>query len=163
MKRYDLMNSVNARGTYLCSQACLPHLLQSEHAHILNISPPLTLNPRWYGPHLAYTMAKMGMSLCVLGMAEEFKGRVGVNALWPRTGIATAAISNLLGGADAMASCRIPKIMGEAALAVLKRDPKNCSGHFFIDDDVLAEEGVQDFDVYAVKPGTPLMPDFFLD
>jgi citronellol/citronellal dehydrogenase len=163
LKRFDLMHQVNARGTFLCSQKALPHLLQADNPHILNISPPLNLNPRWFGPHVAYTMAKYGMSMCVLGMAEEFKGRVGVNALWPRTAIATAAVKNLLGGDESMDMSRTVEIMADAAHAVLVRDGKTATGNFYIDDEVLAEEGVTDFDQYAVKPGSPLLPDFFLD
>jgi citronellol/citronellal dehydrogenase len=163
MKRYDLMHQVNARGTFLCSQKALPHLLKADNPHILNISPPLNLNPRWFGPHVAYTMAKYGMSMCVLGMAEEYKGQVGVNALWPRTAVATAAVRNLLGGDDSVAMSRKPEIMSDAAHAILTRDAKTCGGNFFIDDEVLAEEGVTDFDPYAVQPGNELLPDFFLD
>ena len=163
MKRFDLMHQVNTRGTFLCSQKALPHLLEADNPHILNISPPLNLNPRWFGPHVAYTMAKYGMSMCVLGMAEEYKGRVAVNALWPRTAIATAAVKNLLGGDDAVAMSRTPEIMADAAHAVLTRDAGTCGGNFFIDEEVLAESGVTDFDQYAVQPGNDLLPDFFLD
>ena len=163
MKRFDLMHQINARGTFAVSQACLPFLLKSDHAHILNISPPLNMSPRWFQNHCAYTMAKYGMSMCVLGMSEEFRDRgVGVNALWPRTGIATAAIRMLLGDAG-IASSRKPEIMADAAHAILVRDPKTCTGNFFIDDEVLREEGIDDFDRYAVQPGTELMMDFFLD
>lgn len=162
MKRFDLMHQVNARGTYVTSRACLPHLLKAENPHILNISPPLNLDPKWFKNHVAYTMAKYGMSLCVLGMAEEFRGKVGVNALWPRTSIATAAVANLLGGDDMMKASRKPSIMADAAHAILCRPAAECGGNFFIDDAVLAEEGVEDFDAYAVTPGVPLVPDFFL-
>ncbi len=163
MKRFDLMHSVNARGTYLCSQACLPHLLKSDNGHILMNAPPLNMKPKWFANHVAYTMAKYGMSMCVLGMAEEFKEQgVAVNALWPRTGIKTAATA-MLGGEDMMKRCRTPQIMADAAYAIITRDSKSCTGNFFIDDAVLAEEGVTDFDQYAVTPGTELMPDFFLD
>jgi citronellol/citronellal dehydrogenase len=162
MKRYDLMHQINARGTYLCSQACLPSLLQAENPHILNLSPPLNMETRWFQNHVAYTMAKYGMSMCVLGMAGEFEGKVGVNALWPRTLIATSAVRNLLGGDEMCAQGRTPDIMADAAHAILTRDAKTCTGNFFIDDAVLAEEGVTDFEAYAVTPGAELVPDFFI-
>ena len=163
MKRFDLMHAVNTRGTFLTSRACLPHLLKASNPHILNISPPLNLAPRWFAPHLAYTMAKYGMSLCVLGMAEEFRDQgVGVNALWPKTAIATAAVSHVLGDQAMLEQCRRPEIMADAAHAILTREASGCSGHFFIDEEVLREQGVEDFDRYAVKPGSPLLPDFFL-
>jgi citronellol/citronellal dehydrogenase len=164
MKRYDLMHQVNVRGTFLCSQKCLPHLLRSAGpAHILNLSPPLNMNPLWFRNHVAYTMSKYGMSMCVLGMAAEFEGRVAVNALWPKTTIATAAVNNLLGGEEMMAASRTPEIMADAAHAVLT-GPVTRSGNFFIDEDVLREAGVTDFDHYAVVPGTTdLQPDLFLD
>jgi citronellol/citronellal dehydrogenase len=162
-KRYDLMHAVNARGTFLTSQACLPHLLQSENPHILNLAPPLNLDPRWFAGHGAYTMTKYGMSMCVLGMAAEFADRgVAVNALWPRTAIATAAVRNLLGGEEAVARCRKPEIMADAACAILCRPATECSGHFFVDEEVLAAEGVTDFSSYAVNPEADLLPDFFL-
>ena len=163
LKRWDLMHGVNARGTFAASQACLPHLLRAENPHILMLSPPLSLAPRWFGNHVAYTMAKYGMSLCVLGMAEEFKDRgVAVNALWPRTVIATAAL-NLLGGAETARHGRTPEIVADAAVAILRRPARTCTGHFFIDEAVLREEGVADFGRYAVEPGAELMPDLFLD
>jgi citronellol/citronellal dehydrogenase len=163
MKRFDLMHGVNVRATYMTSQLCLPHLLQAENPHILNISPPLNLEPKWFAPHVAYTISKYGMSLCVLGMAEEFReAGVAVNALWPRTAIATAAVQNLLGGEEAIRRCRKPEIMADAAHAILTRDSRSCTGNFFIDDEVLAAEGVADFDQYAVTPGEELLPDFFL-
>jgi citronellol/citronellal dehydrogenase len=163
MKRYDLMNQVNARGTYLCSQACLPFLLRSRNPHILVLSPPLSMKPRWFGAHLAYTMAKYGMSMCVLGMAEEFRDRgVAVNALWPRTVIATAAL-NLLGGAETARHGRTPAIVADAAHAILVRDSRSCTGNFFIDEEVLRAEGVRDLEPYAVEKGQELMPDLFLD
>jgi len=163
MKRYDLMNQVNARGTYLCSQACLPFLLRSRNPHILVLSPPLSMKPRWFGAHLAYTMAKYGMSMCVLGMAEEFRDRgVAVNALWPRTVIATAAL-NLLGGAETARHGRTPAIVADAAHAILMRDSRSCTGNFFIDEEVLRAEGVRDLEPYAVEKGQELMPDLFLD
>lgn len=164
MKRYDLMHQVNVRGTFLCSQKALPHLLKSENGHILNISPPLNLNPKWFGGNVAYTMTKYGMSMCVLGMAAEFKKKLGVNALWPRTAIDTSAVRNLLGGEGMANQGRTPEIMADAAHAILCRPKADCTGNFFIDDEVLAAEGVTDFDQYLVVPGTKrLMTDFFLD
>lgn len=163
MKRFDLMHQVNTRGTFACSQACLPYLLKSVNPHILNISPPLNLSPRWFAPHVAYTMAKYGMSLCVLGMAEEFREPgVGVNALWPRSTIATAAILNLLGGEEVMRHSRKPEIMADAAHAILTRPSHQCTGNFFIDEEVLATAGITNFDHYAVTPGSQLFPDLFL-
>ena len=164
MKRFDLMHAVNMRATYLCSQLCLPHLMQRENPHILNLSPPLNMRPRWFAGHVAYTMSKYGMSMCVLGMAEEFReAGVAVNALWPKTAIATAAVQNLLGGEEAIRGCRKPEIVADAAHAILTRAARNCTGNFFVDEDVLREAGVTDFDAYAVEPGAPLLPDFFLD
>ncbi|HJL14776.1 MAG TPA: NAD(P)-dependent oxidoreductase [Sandaracinaceae bacterium LLY-WYZ-13_1] len=163
MKRFDLMHQVNMRGTYACSQACIPHLKKSDHAHILNISPPLNMEARWFAPHVAYTMAKFGMSMCVLGMHEELRSDgIAVNALWPRTAIATAAVQNLLGGEEAIRGSRKPEIMADAAHAVLVRPSAECTGHFFVDDEVLAEEGVTDLTKYAVDPEAELVPDFFL-
>jgi citronellol/citronellal dehydrogenase len=163
MKRYDLMHQVNTRGTFLCSQVCLPLLKKAPNPHILNLSPPLNMEARWFAPHVAYTMAKFGMSMCVLGMAKELEGDgVGVNALWPRTAIATAAVANLLGG-DAMLKCsRRVEIMADAAHAILVRTSRECTGNFFIDEDVLRAEGVSDFEQYAVEPGNKLMPDLFV-
>lgn len=163
MKRFDLMHQVNTRGTFLMSQLCLPHLVKSDNPHVLMISPPADLDPGWFAPTLAYTMAKYGMSLCVLGLSREFAQQgVAVNALWPKTGIATAAIGNLLGGEAALACCRKPEIVADAAWEILTRSSRECTGQFFIDEDVLRESGVSDFEPYAVSPGTPLMPDFFL-
>jgi citronellol/citronellal dehydrogenase len=167
MKRFDLMFGVNVRGTFVCSQACIPYLEQSAQAgrrpHILNLSPPLSMKPRWFAPHVAYTMAKYGMSMCVLGMAEELRAAgIGVNALWPRTVIATAAL-NLIPLADPKLG-RKPQIMADAAHAILTRDPLQCTSNFFIDDEVLAQAGVTDMDQYAVTPGNKdLLPDFFVD
>ncbi|HXH03395.1 MAG TPA: NAD(P)-dependent oxidoreductase [Candidatus Competibacteraceae bacterium] len=162
MKRFDLMFGVNVRGTFLCSQACIPHLLKAENPHILNLAPPPTLNPRWYKDHLAYTMAKLGMSLCVLGMAEEFRDQgLAVNALWPRTVIATAAIQMIPGVQPE--NCRKEDILADAAHAILTRDSRSCTGNFFIDEEVLAEAGITDLSGYAVQPGAPLLPDIFLD
>lgn len=162
MKRFDLMHGVNVRGTYLTSRACLPHLLKSDNPHILNISPPLNMFEHWFENHVAYTMAKYGMSMCVLGMAGEFKGQVGVNALWPKTAIATSAVSNVIGDQEMMNQCRTPEIMADAAYHVLTRDAKTSTGNFFIDEDIILESGETDLDQYAVKPGEPLLPDFFL-
>ena len=162
MKRYDLMHSINARGTFLCSQACLPYLVKAENAHILTLSPPLNLNPKWLAPHLAYTMAKYGMSLCTLGMAREFAAQgVAVNSLWPRTTIATAAVEVFF--PEAMQASRKPQIMADAAYVILSSDSRGNSGNFFIDDEVLRGAGVTDFDQYAMSPGARLHPDFFLD
>jgi citronellol/citronellal dehydrogenase len=162
MKRFDLMHQVNARGTFACTQACLPHLARSPNAHVLNLAPPLTLTPRWFAPHVAYTMAKYGMSMCVLGMAEELKDRgIAVNALWPRTIIATSAL-NLLGGEALARHGRTPEIVADAAIAIFRRDARSCTGNFFIDEDVLREEGVTDLGRYAVAPGEELAPDLFL-
>lgn len=162
MKRYDLMHSINTRGTFLCSQKCLPHLLKSSNPHILNISPPLAMYEKWFAPHVAYTMAKYGMSLCVLGMAGEFRGRVGVNALWPRTVIDTSAVRNLLGGEAVASSARTPDIMADAAYAVLTSPHAERTGNFFLDEDVLREAGVTDLSGYSVTPGADLVDDFFL-
>ena len=161
MKRFDLMFGVNVRGTFAASQALLPYLLKGRNPHILNLSPPLSLDPKWFRNHCAYTMAKYGMSLCVLGMAEEFReAGVAVNALWPKTVIATAAISML--GDVPEGNCRKPEIVADAARAILVRDSRACTGNFFLDEEVLAAEGVTDFSPYAVEPGAPLMPDLFL-
>ncbi len=163
MKRYDLMHQVNIRGTYLCSQKCLPHLLQADNPHVLNISPPLNMNSQWFAGHVAYTMAKYGMSECVLGMAEEFRpSGVAFNALWPKTAIATAAVENLLGGPEAVKCCRKPEIMADAAYWILTQESRSCTGNFFVDEDVLKNAGVTDLDVYAVDPTKSLMPDFFV-
>lgn len=163
MKRYDLMHRINTRGTFVCSQACLPHLFKAENPHILNISPPLNMEARWFAPHVAYTMAKYGMSMCVLGMAEEFREQgVAVNALWPRTAIATAAVRNLLGGDETIRRCRKPEIMADAAYAILTRPSRTCTGNFFIDEDVLRSAGVTDFTPYAIDASAELLPDFFI-
>lgn len=163
MKRFDLMHQVNTRGTYCLTQACLPFLLKADNPHVLMCSPPLSMKPKWFGNHVAYTMAKYGMSMCVLGMAEEFEGKVGINALWPRTCIATAAVQNLLGGDEIIKRSRRPEVVADAAYAILTRDAKTCSGNFFVDDEVLAEAGMTDLSGYAVDPSAELMPDFFLD
>ena len=162
MKRFDLMHQVNVRATYCVSQACLPHLLKAANPHILVLAPPPTLDPRWYRDHLAYTLAKLGMSLCVLGLAAEFAAAgVAVNALWPRTLIATAALA-MLPGIDARRARR-PEILADAAHAILTRPSRACSGNFFIDETVLAAEGVTDFGRYAVAPDEPPLTDLFID
>jgi len=162
MKRFDLMHSVNVRGTFCCSQACLPHLLRAANPHILNLAPPLNLDPKWFRGHVAYTMAKYGMSMCVLGMAEEFRERgVAVNALWPRTTIATAAVA-MLGGDEMLGHSRRPEILADAAHWILTQPARECTGNFFVDEEVLARAGVHDLARYAVTPGAELVPDFFL-
>jgi citronellol/citronellal dehydrogenase len=166
-KRFDLMFDVNVRGTFLTSQAVLPHLQESAKAgrnpHILTLSPPLSMKAKWFRNHVAYTMAKYGMSMCVLGMAEEFKReKIAVNALWPRTAIDTAALA-MIPGVDT-AACRTPEILADAAYIILNRESASCSGNFFVDDEVLASEGITDLEKYSVVPGTTdFLPDFFLD
>ncbi len=163
MKRFDLMFDVNVRGAFACSQACIPYLLRAGNPHILTLSPPLRLEARWFKNHCAYSIAKYGMSLCVLGMAEEFReAGIAVNALWPRTVIATAAIT-MLGAEVETRHCRTPEIVADAAHAILTRDSRACTGNFFIDEEVLRATGVADFTRYAVAPGSPLVPDLFLD
>ncbi len=161
IKRWDLMHQVNARGTYLTTQKCLPHLLKADSPHVLMLSPPLDMKAKWFAPHVAYSSAKFGMSLCVLGMAEEFKGQVAVNAIWPRTAIATAAVENILAGSEGMAMCRTPEILADAAYAILAK-PVSFSGNFLIDDTFLHGEGVKNFDVYRVDATKDLLPDFFV-
>jgi citronellol/citronellal dehydrogenase len=157
------MHGVNTRGTFACSQACLPHLKRAENPHILNLSPPLNMEARWFAPHVAYTMAKFGMSMCVLGMAEELRGDgVAVNALWPATVIATAAVQNLLGGDEVVRRSRKPEIVADAAYAILTKPSREFTGRFCIDEEVLREEGVEDLSAYAVEPGMELIPDFFV-
>ena len=163
MKRFDLMHQVNTRGTYACSQACLPFLKKAANPHILNLSPPLNMEARWFAPHVAYTMAKYGMSMCVLGMSEELRpDGIAVNALWPRTPIDTSAVRNLLGGEEVVRHSRKPEIIADAAYIILTQNSRTCSGNFFIDEKVLAASGVTDFEPYAVVPGAQLLPDFFL-
>jgi citronellol/citronellal dehydrogenase len=163
MKRYDLMHQINTRGTFACSQAVLPYLKKAANPHILNLSPPLNMEERWFAPHVAYTMAKFGMSMCVLGMAGELRrDGIAVNALWPRTTIATAAIKNLLGGDAAMRGSRTPAIMGDAAYVILNKPSREFTGQFCIDDDVLAAAGKTDLSEYAVDPNAQLLPDFFI-
>jgi citronellol/citronellal dehydrogenase len=162
MKRFDLMVGINLRGTFLCSRACLPYLKKAKNPHILTLSPPLNLNPQWFKPHVAYTIAKYGMSMCVLGMAEEFReAGVAVNALWPRTTIATAALQIIPGAKPELG--RTPEIMADAAHRVLTRDSRSLTGRFLIDEEVLHEAGIRDFERYAVKPGEKLRIDLFLD
>lgn len=162
MKRFDLMHQVNTRGTFLVTQSCLPYLRRATNPHVLMLSPPLNLDPKWFAPHTAYTIAKYGMSMCVLGMSAEFAPLgIAVNAVWPRTVIATAAIGMIEGvKAD---HCRRPEIVADAAHAILTRSARDYTGHFAIDEDVLRDEGVVDLDPYAVQPGALLLPDLFLD
>ena len=163
MKRYDLMNQINARGTFLTSKACIPHLKRAANPHVLMLSPPLDMNPRWFQGHVAYSMAKFGMSMCVLGMAAEYKADgIAFNALWPRTGIATAAIKFALAGDEGMKQCRTVDIMSDAAHAIFEKKAADFSGNFLIDDSLLYDEGVRDFDHYRVDPTARLMPDFFV-
>lgn len=164
MKRYDLMHSVNVRGSYLVSQKAIPHLRKSNHAHILNLSPPLNMSQHWFENHVAYTMTKYGMSMLVLGLSGELKPyKIAVNALWPKTVIATAAVKNVLGGEPMMRQSRKPEIVADAASEILSRDSASFSGHFCIDEEILKEAGVTDFEQYANTPGGQLLPDLFLD
>jgi citronellol/citronellal dehydrogenase len=163
MKRYDLMQDINTRGTFVLTKACLPHLKQAANPHVLTLSPPLNLNPTWFGRSLAYSIAKYGMSMCTLGFAEEFKDQgVAANSLWPRTTIATAAVRNLLGGEEALRRSRDPRIVADAAHAILTRPSRDCTGRFFIDDEVLAEEGITDLSAYG-GVAAELQTDLFLD
>ena len=162
MKRYDLMHGINTRGTFLCSQACIPHLLKASNPHVLNLSPPLNMETKWFAPHVAYTMAKFGMSMCVLGMAGEFEGRIAFNGLWPRTAIATAAVKNILGGDEGLRGSRTVEIMADAAHVILTSPFKTTTGKFFVDDDVLRSVGITDLTKYAVDPSAELFPDFFV-
>ncbi len=164
MKMYDRMQDINARGSYVVTRLAMPHLLKADNPHVLNISPPLNMKTRWFAGHAAYTLSKYAMSVWVLGMSAEFAEQgVAFNALWPKTAIATAAVRNLLGGEKMIAASRRPAIVGDAAWAVLTRDSRTCTGGFLIDEEILSEEGETDFDKYAVKVGTPLISDFFLD
>jgi citronellol/citronellal dehydrogenase len=163
MKRFDLMHQINTRGTYVCTQTCIPYLRRAHNPHVLTLSPPLNIEPRWFGPHVAYSLAKYGMSLCVLGHAEELKDDgIAVNALWPRTVIATAAVRNLLGGDEAMRRSRKPEIMADAAYVILTRPSRSFTGNFCIDDDVLRSAGITDLEQYSCIPGSELAPDFFV-
>ncbi|MBS0590431.1 MAG: SDR family oxidoreductase, partial [Proteobacteria bacterium] len=162
MKRFDLMSEVNSRGTFLCAQVCLPPLLKAANPHILTLAPPPSLDPKWWAPHTGYTLAKMGMSFVTLGLAAEFAGKgIAINALWPRTLIATDAL-NMIPGVDA-GNGRKPAIMADAAHAILTRPAREATGKFFIDDDVLRAAGTTDFSAYSVDPSKPLLPDLFLD
>jgi citronellol/citronellal dehydrogenase len=162
-KRFDLMHGINVRGTFLMSKACIPHLRKSSNAHILNLSPPLNMNPKWFGPHLAYTMSKFGMSMVVLGLAEELrKDKIAANSLWPKTTIATAAVQNLLGGDYLIQRSRTPEIVADAAFYVLQKPASECTGNFFIDEKVLSEAGITDFEKYAVNKEKQLMKDLFV-
>jgi citronellol/citronellal dehydrogenase len=164
MKRYDLMQDINCRGTFMLSKYAIPHLRAAANPHILTLSPPLNLDPRWAGGQLAYTIAKYGMSLCTLGLAEELKeDGIAANSLWPRTIIATAAVQNLLGGDEAMAKSRRPEIMADAAHAILLRPSREATGNFYIDDEVLAQEGITDLSSYGYGEQRELLPDLFLD
>ncbi len=164
MKRYDLMHQINTRGTFLVSKTCLAHLLEADNPHILNLSPPLNMEEKWFAPHVAYTMAKFGMSLCVLGMAGEFRDKgVAVNALWPRTTIATAAVKNLLGGDDMVAHSLKPEVMADAAHVILTRPSREFTGNFCVDDEVLESVGITDLTSYRVVPENEPYPDFFVE
>jgi citronellol/citronellal dehydrogenase len=163
MKRYDLMNGINARGTFLCSKATIPHLAKAENPHILNIAPPLDMESRWFAGRVAYTMAKFGMSMCTLGMAEELRAEgIAVNSLWPLTTIDTAAVRNLLGGDAAARLARKPEIVADAAIEIVRRPSRTCTGNFFIDEEVLREAGVRDFSVYSSDPSSPPQVDIFV-
>ncbi len=163
MKRYDLMHQINVRGTYMTSKLCIPHLKQTPNPHILNLSPPLNMETKWFAPHVAYTMSKFGMSMCVLGMAGELQDQgIAVNALWPKTVIQTAAVQNLLGGDEIMRKARTPDIMGDAAYTILSKNSRTCTGNYFVDEDLLRSEGITDFGKYAQVPRDELMQDFFL-
>ena len=163
MKRFDLMHGINTRGTYMVSKYAIPHLAKAENPHIVMLSPPLDMAEKWFAPHLAYSIAKYGMSLCVLGLAGELKRQgIAVNALWPRTTIATAAVRNLLGGEALMQASRTPEILADAAHALFCQSAREITGRFLIDDTFLAEQGVTDFSKYRVTPGIPLAPDFFV-
>ncbi|HEY2604175.1 MAG TPA: NAD(P)-dependent oxidoreductase [Thermoleophilaceae bacterium] len=164
MKRYDLMQNINTRGTFLVSRACVPHLKQGTNPHVLTLSPPLNMKPHWFQHHLGYTIAKYGMSMCTLGMAAEYADDgIAFNSLWPRTIIATAAVQNLLGGDEAMARSRKPEILADAAQAIFVRDSRSATGNFYIDDEVLAEEGITDLSDYTYGDGSNLQTDIFLD
>jgi citronellol/citronellal dehydrogenase len=164
VKRFDLMQQINSRGTFVVTRAALPHLRESSHAHVLTLSPPLSSDPRWLAGHSAYTLSKMGMTMITLGLAaDEAEAGIGANCLWPRTIIATAAVQNLLGGDEAMRRARMPEIVADAAHAILVRDPRSCTGNSFIDDEVLAEAGITDLDRYAAAEETDLSLDIFVD
>ncbi|MEX0708511.1 MAG: NAD(P)-dependent oxidoreductase [Woeseia sp.] len=164
MRRYDLMHQVNARGTFLVSKTCLPYLKKSDNPHIMMLSPPLNMDEKWFAGHVAYSMAKYGMSMCVLGMAGEFRRQgIAVNALWPRTGIATSAVQNLLGGDEMTRRSRKPEIMADAAHIILTKPSREFTGNFCIDDETLESAGITDLSGYAMDPSAELMPDFFVE
>jgi len=164
LRRYDLINQINTRGTFVTSRACLPYLKQAANPHILTLSPPLDFRPKWFAGHLAYSLSKYGMSLCMLGLAEEYRAAgIGCNALWPRTTIATAAVEFALGGPQMLRRSRKPEIVADAAHVILSRPARECTGQFFIDDSVLYEAGVRDFAAYSVEPGAKLLGDLFID
>jgi citronellol/citronellal dehydrogenase len=163
VKRFDLMHQINARGTWLVSKTCIPHLKRASNPHVLMLSPPLDMAAKWFANHTAYTMAKFGMSMVALGLAEEFKSEgIAFNALWPRTAIATAAVRNILAGEEGLGYCRTPDILADAAHMIFEKPSRDFTGHFLIDDTFLAENGVTDFDKYRVDPTKPLTPDFFV-
>jgi citronellol/citronellal dehydrogenase len=163
MKRFDLMHQINVRGTFASSQACIPYLKKAANPHILNLAPPLNMETRWFAPHVAYTMSKFGMSMCVLGMAGELApDGIAVNALWPRTTIATAAVQNIAGGSETYKASRKPEIMADAAYIILTKPSREFTGNFCVDEEVMIGAGVTDLDKYALNPGTPLQPDFFV-
>lgn len=163
MRRYDLIQQINTRGTFVTTRACVPYLKRAANPHVLTLSPPLDLKPRWFAPHLAYSLSKYGMSLCMLGMAEEYaQAGIACNALWPRTTIATAAVEFALGGPAMMRRSRRPEIVADAAHVILSKAARECTGRFFIDDSVLYEAGVRDFGAYSVEPGGPLLADLFI-
>jgi citronellol/citronellal dehydrogenase len=161
MKRFDLMHNINTRGTFLVTRTCLPHLLKARNPHVLMLSPPLNVEERWFAPNVAYTIAKFGMSMCVLGMAGEFRGKVGFNALWPKTFIGTAAVQNILGGEQTMKRTRRPEIMADAAHAILT-ESSSFSGNFCVDEDLLRTRGVEDFSIYSDCHESELIPDSFI-
>jgi citronellol/citronellal dehydrogenase len=164
MRRFDLMQQVNTRGTFLVSKTCIPHLEKSDNPHILNMSPPLNMEQKWFAPHVAYSIAKYGMSLCVLGMSGELREKgIAVNALWPRTTIATAAVQNLLGGDEIIRRSRKPEILADAAHIILSKPSREFSGNFCIDDEILESAGITDLSGYAVDPSATLVPDFFVE
>jgi len=163
-KKFDLIQQINSRGTYLMSRACIPYLKKSSHAHIINLSPPLNMNPLWFENHTAYTMSKYNMSMIALGLAAELKPyRIGVNAIWPKTLIATSAVKNLLGGDELMRQSRWPSIVADAVAEIISKDPREVTGQFFIDEDVLKEAGITDLEKYAVDPQSNLAPDLFIE
>lgn len=162
-KQFDLMHDINVRGTFFVSRACIPHLRKGKNPHILHLSPPVNMQPKWFSSHLAYTLSKYNMSMIALGLSEELKNdQIAVNALWPRTTIATAAVKNILGGEALMNMSRSPEIVADAAYYILRRPSDSCTGHFFTDEEVLAQEGITDLEKYSVVPGAKLYPDLFL-